>query len=160
MKNVFQIFILHILFINIFTSKLKKHIKIYTKVKHIKITKNDIINKEIAYSNNNKTALNEPTNPLEQNKNDTEKEEPKIEAMKVKYVNHHHRDSDKWSTGAIVGLIVGAVVLIIGASILALVLRNRKNQSVQPVDDKTKTVVYLKTDRVINNANNANNNKV
>ena len=159
MKNVFQFFILHILFINIFTNKLKKNIKIYSKVKHIKISKNDAINKEIAYGNNNKTALNEETNPLEQNKNETDQGVAEIEAMKVKYVKHHS-DSSKWSTGTIVGLIVGAVVLIIGCSILALVLRNRKNPSAQPVDDKTKTVVYLKTDGVINNANNANNNKI
>ena len=159
MKNVFQFFILHILFINIFTNKLKKNIKIYSKVKHIKISKNDVINKEIAYGNNNKTALNEETNPLEQNKNETDQGVAEIEAMKVKYVKHHS-DSSKWSTGTIVGLIVGAVVLIIGCSILALVLRNRKNPSAQPVDDKTKTVVYLKTDGVINNANNANNNKI
>ena len=159
MKNVFQFFILHILFINIFTNKLKKNIKIYSKVKHIKISKNDVINKEIAYDHINKTTLNEEINPLEQSKNDTNQEEAKIETMKVKYVSYH-RDSSKWSTGVIVGLIVGAVVLIIGASILALALRKRNNPSVQPVDDKTKTVVYLKTDGVINNVNNANNNKV
>ena len=159
MKNVFQIFILHILFINIFTNKLKRNMKIYSIVKHIKINKNSVNNKEIAYGNNNKTALNEETNPLEQNKNDTNQEEAKIEANKVKYINYR-RSSSKWSTGCIVLLIVGALVLIIGASILASVLRHPKIPSVQPVDDKTKTVVYLKTDGVINNVNNANNNKV
>ena len=159
MKNVFQILILHILFINIFTSKLKKSIKTYTKLKNIKIRKNDTINKEIASGNNNKTAINEENNPLEKNKNNTDKEEANIEPVKEKYI-YYRRSSSKWSTGAIIGIVVGGVVLIIAASVLALLLRNRKTPPVQPVDDKTKTVVYLKTDGVINNDNNANNIKI
>ena len=159
MKNVFQMLILHILFMNIFTSKLKRNIKIYTKLKNLKIRINDAINKEIASGNNNKTAINEENNPIEQNKNNTDKEEAKIEPVKEKYI-YYHRSSSKWSTGAIIGIVVGGVVLIIAASVLALILRNRKTPSVQPVDDKAKTVVYLKTDGVINNDNNANNIKI
>ena len=159
MKNVFQMLILHILFMNIFSSKLKRNIKIYTKVKNLKIRINDAINKEIASGNNNKTAINEENNPYEQNKNNTDKEEAKIEPVKEKYI-YYRRSSSKWSTGAIIGIVVGGVVLIIAASVLALILRNRKTPSVQPVDDKAKTVVYLKTDGVINNDNNANNIKI
>ena len=135
--------ILHILFINIFTSKLKKNIKIYTKLKNIKIRINDAINKEIASSDKNKTAINEENNPLEQYKNNTDKEEAKTEPMKAKYI-YYRRSSSKWSTRAIIGIVVGEVVLIIAASFFSFNI----------IDDKTKTVVYLKTDGVINNDNN------
>ena len=160
MKNVFQILLLYILFIKVLSGELRKKIKIYSKIKKIKLSNNDIIKKEIN-NNNNKTALNIENNSLDQNKNNTNKNGVKIEENKVKYINYR-RDSSKWSTGTIVGLIVGGVVLIIGASILAVVLRNHKrSSSPPPVDDKTKTVMYLKTDGVNYNANNnVNNNYV
>ena len=160
MKNVFQILLLYILFIKVLSGELRKKIKIYSKIKKIKLSNNDIIKKEIN-NDNNKTALNIENNSLDQNTNNTNKNGVKIEENKVKYINYR-RDSSKWSTGTIVGLIVGGVVLIIGASILAVVLRNHKrSSSPPPVDDKTKTVMYLKTDGVNYNANNnVNNNYV
>ena len=160
MKNVFQILLLYILFIKVLSGELRKKIKIYSKIKKIKLSNNDIIKKEIN-NDNNKTALNIENNSLDQNTNNTNKNGVKIEENKVKYINYR-RDSSKWSTGTIVGLIVGGVVLIIGASILAIILRNHKrSSSPPPVDDKTKTVMYLKTDGVNYNANNnVNNNYV
>ena len=160
MKNVFQILLLYILFIKVLSGELRKKIKIYSEIKKIKLSNNDIIKKEIN-NDNNKTALNIENNSLDQNTNNTNKNGVKIEENKVKYINYR-RDSSKWSTGTIVGLIVGGVVLIIGASILAVVLRNHKrSSSPPPVDDKTKTVMYLKTDGVNYNANNnVNNNYV
>ena len=160
MKNVFQILLLYILFIKVLSGELRKKIKICSKIKKIKLSNNDIIKKEIN-NDNNKTALNIENNSLDQNTNNTNKNGVKIEENKVKYINYR-RDSSKWSTGTIVGLIVGGVVLIIGASILAVVLRNHKrSSSPPPVDNKTKTVMYLKTDGVNYNANNnVNNNYV
>ena len=159
MKNVFQILLLYILFINVLTGKSRKNLKIYSKIKKIKLSNNDIIKKEIN-NDNNKTALNTENNSLDKNKNNTNNDAVKIEENKVRHINYR-RDSDKWSTGTIVGLIVGGVVLIIGASILAVVLRNHKRSSTPPVDDKTKTVMYLKTDGVVNNPNyDVNYNKV
>ena len=57
-----------------------------------------------------------------------------------------------WSTGAIVGLCVGGVALIIGASILACVLRHPTTPPSPPanqtIDDKTKTVI-IKADKIV-----------
>ena len=129
------------------------------KVKNLKIRINDAINKEIASGNNNKTAINEENNPFEQNKNNTDKEEAKIEPVKEKYI-YYRRSSSKWSTGAIVGLIVGGVALIIAAIVLTVILKYCKKPSSPPVENQTKTVMYLKTDGTINNVNNNLNNKV
>ena len=96
-------------------------------------------------------SLAESMDPNIYMKINMEHEDEKIEKVPVKY--YYRSSSSKWSTGTIIGLSVGAAVLIIGSAILACVLRHPTASS-QPVDDKNRTVVKLRTDEIYNVKNN------
>ena len=78
-------------------------------------------------------------------------EENKLETTTGNRRYYYYRRGG-WSTGAIVGLCVGGVALIIGASILACVLRHPTTPPSPPanqtIDDKTKTVI-IKADKIV-----------
>ena len=80
-----------------------------------------------------------------------QEEENKLETSTGNRRYYYYRRGG-WSTGAIVGLCVGGAALIIGAAILACVLRHPTTppaSSVNPsIDDKTKTVI-IKADKII-----------
>ena len=166
MKTVFIFFTFYILFINALSGNIRKNNKnvFFDKIskefkrERKKLSYIESINK-IQNHDNIKTALNIENNSLEENKNYTSQEVIKVEAKKIKYMNYR-RNSSKWSTGAIVGLIVGGVALIIAAIVLTVILKYCKKPSSPPVENQTKTVMYLKTDGTINNVNNNPNNKV
>ena len=80
-------------------------------------------------------------------------EESKVKTTTLSLIRNRRHGG--WSTKTIIFLVVIGVVLILGASILAIILKNRKNPS-PSVDDKTKTVVQLKADEVIIQKNNQN----
>ena len=166
MKTVFIFFTFYILFINVLSGNIRKKnknsffnkIKKESKRERKRLSYIETINK-IKIHDNIKTALNIENNSLEENKNYTSQEVAKIEAKRIKFVNYY-RNSNKWSTGAIVWLIVGGVALIIAAIVLTVILKYCKKPSSPPVENQTKTVMYLKTDGTINNVNNNPNNKV
>ena len=80
-----------------------------------------------------------------------QEEENKLETTAGNRRYYYYRRGG-WSTGAIVGLCVGGVALIIGASILACVLRHPTTPPSPPanqtIDDKTKTVI-IKADKIV-----------
>ena len=82
-------------------------------------------------------------------KNQEEENKLETNAGNRRYYYYRRRG---WSTGAIVGLCVGGVALIIGASILACVLRHPTTPPSLPanqtIDDKTKTVI-IKADKIV-----------
>ena len=78
----------------------------------------------------------------------------KTETPVEKYINNRnrHSSSSKFSTGAIIGLVVAGVVLVAGSIILALILRKYQNKT--EIEDNAKTVVKLKVDENVNKINN------
>ena len=108
MKTVFIFFTFYILFINVLSGNIRKNnknsffnkIKKESKRERKRLSYIETINK-IKIHDNIKMALNIENNSLEENKNYTSQEVAKIEAKRIKYVNYH-RNSNKWSTGAIV----------------------------------------------------------
>ena len=78
----------------------------------------------------------------------------KTETHVLNYISNRnrHSSSSKFSTGAIIGLVVAGVVLVVGSIILALILRKYQNKTAE--EDNAKTVVKLKVDENLNKIKN------